>query len=71
VALKPFAWHAAMSAQMSAPETGYGQGLDGFIVDFAEAAARRLVHPAHAKAGGRIAASEGVAGVLVHDTGSG
>lgn len=54
------------------PETGMDKGFsDGFIVDFTDAAARDayLVHPAHAKAGGRIvAASEGgVDGVLVYD----
>ena len=51
---------------------GLGKGYtDGFVIDFADAAARDayLVHPAHEKAGGRIvaAAEGGIGGVLVYD----
>ncbi|CAN7489472.1 Dabb family protein [Rhizobium sp. LjRoot98] len=51
---------------------GLGKGYNsGFIIDFADAAARDayLVHPAHEKAGGRIVAATegGVDGVFVYD----
>ncbi|KQY32859.1 Dabb family protein [Rhizobium sp. Root483D2] len=55
----------------SSPE-GLGKGYNsGFIIDFADVAARDayLVHPAHEKAGGRIvaAAEGGIDGVFVYD----
>ena len=54
------------------PETGMDKGYSaGFIIDFADAAARDayLVHPEHQKVGARIvdACEGGVDGVLVYD----
>ena len=54
------------------PEAGMDQGFsEGFVVDFADAAARDayLVHPDHVRIGERIvaAADQGTAGVLVFD----
>lgn len=51
---------------------GLGKGFNsGFIIDFADGAARDayLVHPAHEKAGGRIVAATegGIDGVFVYD----
>jgi hypothetical protein len=51
---------------------GLGKGYNsGFIIDFADVAARDayLVHPAHEKAGGRIVAATegGIDGVFVYD----
>lgn len=51
---------------------GLGKGFNsGFIIDFADVAARDayLVHPAHEKAGGRIVAATegGIEGVFVYD----
>lgn len=62
---------AVNSGPNVSPE-GLGRGYtDGFVIDFADAAARDayLVHPAHEKAGGRIvaAAEGGIGGVLVYD----
>jgi hypothetical protein len=55
----------------ASPE-GLGQGFDhGFIIDFADAAARDayLVHPDHTAAGGRMVAAleGGRAGLIVFD----
>lgn len=54
------------------PETGMDKGYaDGFIVDFADAAARDayLVDAEHQKTGARLvaAAEGGIAGILVYD----
>ncbi|OLP53113.1 stress responsive protein [Rhizobium rhizosphaerae] len=54
------------------PETGMDKGYsEGFIIDFADAAARDryLVHPLHQALGARIvaAATGGVEGVFVYD----
>ncbi|WP_426226788.1 Dabb family protein [Pararhizobium sp. DWP3-4] len=51
---------------------GLGKGYNsGFIIDFADVAARDayLAHPAHEKAGGRIVAATegGIDGVFVYD----
>jgi hypothetical protein len=51
---------------------GLGKGYNaGFIIDFADVAARGayLLHPAHEKAGGRIVAATegGIDGVFVYD----
>ena len=54
------------------PETGMDKGYsDGFIVDFADAAARDayLEDPEHKKTGGKIVANAigGIEGILVYD----
>jgi hypothetical protein len=64
--------YLAFTAGVNASPEGLGKGYNcGFIIDFADVAARDayLVHPAHEKAGGRIvaAAEGGIDGVFVYD----
>lgn len=63
---------AAHIAPNTSPETGMDKGYsEGFIVDFADAAARDayLIDPEHQRIGARLvgAAEGGVDGVLVYD----
>lgn len=64
--------YLAFTAGTNVSPEGLGKGYNsGFIIDFADVAARDayLVHPAHEKAGGRIVAATdgGIDGVFVYD----
>jgi hypothetical protein len=64
--------YLAFTAGANVSPEGLGKGYNsGFIIDFADVAARDayLVHPAHEKAGGRIVAATegGIDGVFVYD----
>jgi len=73
-ALKPLVpgFLAAHIGVNVSPETGMDKGYsEGFIIDFADAAARDayLTHPEHQRVGGRIvaAAQGGADGIFVYD----